>query len=592
VPPVDDRSSRRRRSRHRPPPPMHADPHGRLIADEYDAPRGRQPSPYHNRSPRQARAPTVASFEESPTVSSNAPLLAPHPQLLAVAIREPPRLVKQSSSGGSSSSGNSIEAHRHQVQEKEGQGRKRRPIPPPQPIPVPGAPQYSQPGPPPMQRLPHQQQMHDGPMTSHGPSWQFASSTYTPPPHSSPQGPRDFANPNHFRYRPKILSVPTPLAPHMQGTGPAAPSSSAASMMMMSPPYQTQEHLATYSHHGAAPSAPLHPSASPYQSHWRPFTPEPPPPLQLYQQQQVQVRQRAHQYSRSEPPMIEFPSPSSDDPLPSTQDGSYTDARRFNSNPGRGMQLLPAQATLSPPSPRGHSKSTSAIGPAGMNASTIARILQAQRGNSANASSTSLNNLHVNANASSTSLVQHAQAQSLSQAQPLVQEVRTNTHWPDSRSPDRHAPHPYTQAQPSSRPRVLRKGTPPPPPQVAPAPILVRSNSPSPGQVRSQGYASSGALLEGSSDGHNSSSSNVSTNTPMPAARKIAFDVPHGPEQDPPAAAAAPKKRRHRGRPTNPEDNMLVDPFGFTITENTPYDVIDKVTAGVSIVRSSLFLLG
>lgn len=28
---------------------------------------------------------------------------------------------------------------------------------------------------------------------------------------------------------------------------------------------------------------------------------------------------------------------------------------------------------------------------------------------------------------------------------------------------------------------------------------------------------------------------------------------------------------------------MFVDPFGFTITENTPYDVIDKVTAGVSI---------
>jgi hypothetical protein len=76
-----------------------------------------------------------------------------------------------------------------------------------------------------------------------------------------------------------------------------------------------------------------------------------------------------------------------------------------------------------------------------------------------------------------------------------------------------------------------------------------------------------------------------------PAGRKISFDVPHGPEQDPPAAAAAPKKR-HRGRPTNPEDNMLVDPFGFTVAEDTRYDVVEKVAAGVSIVRYFSFLLG
>lgn len=28
---------------------------------------------------------------------------------------------------------------------------------------------------------------------------------------------------------------------------------------------------------------------------------------------------------------------------------------------------------------------------------------------------------------------------------------------------------------------------------------------------------------------------------------------------------------------------MFIDPFGYTITEATPYDVIEKMTAGVSI---------
>jgi len=66
---------------------------------------------------------------------------------------------------------------------------------------------------------------------------------------------------------------------------------------------------------------------------------------------------------------------------------------------------------------------------------------------------------------------------------------------------------------------------------------------------------------------------------PIPAAR----DVPHR-HDSPPAAPAAPMKRRHRhrGQPTDPEDNMLVDPFVFTITEGTRYDTIEKVTAGVS----------
>ena len=652
VPPVDDRSSRQR-SNQRPPPSTHADPHARLVADKHDAPRSRQTSPYHNRNPSPARAPSVASFEESPSVPSNAPLLAPRPQPLAVAIHEPPRLVKQSSSGESSSGGSSIQVR--QVQES----RKHRSIPPPQPIPVPGAPEYSQPGPPPLP-LPHQ--MHDGLVMSHEsaasysrPSQQasaysrqpFFPSPYHTSPHPSqmnnqlyssavhglrmtapgaqvePQGPRDFANPNHFpspfRYRPKVLSVPTPLAPQM-------PSSNAASVMMMSPPYQAQ---------ATAPPAPLHPSTIPYQGHWTPFTSEPPPPSQLHQQmqkqkqvrplplpprqqhhQQQQGRQTGHQYSISEPPMIVFPSPSPDDSLPSTQDGYYTDARRANaemqanSSSGRGMQSSsfvppPAQARLSPPSQRGHTKSMSEMGPAKMNASTIARMLQAQRGNSANASSTSLNRLSANAsstslnelptNESSTSLVQQAQAHH--QSQPLVPEVRTKTHRSDSpvrlvppadQAPRSPAP-PYTEAQPSSQLRVLRRETPPPPPpQAASAPILIRSNSPagsgpSLGQVHSRRFASSDALLEGNNGGNNSSSSDVSTNTPTPAARKISFDVPHGPEQDPPAAAAAPKKRRQRGRPTNPEDNMLVDPFGFTISEDTRYDVIEKVTAGVSI---------
>lgn len=299
--------------------------------------------------------------------------------------------------------------------------------------------------------------------------------------------------------------------------------------------------------------------------------------------------------------MIEFPPPLPDKPSPTTQDGYYSDTRRANAemqvNSGRGRDLLqppspvppPIQAKPPPPSQRGHAKSMSDSGPGKMNASTVARILQAQRGNPANASSTSLNNLP--ASASSTSL-----------AQQDVPEVRTNTHRPDS--PVKPAPPapvdqarrppapPHAQDQPLSQPRVLRRGTPPlQPPHTASAPILLRSNSPagpglSPSQLHSRGFTSSDGLLEGNNKSNNSSSTNVSAiaSTPTgPTGRKISFDVPHGPEQDPPAAAAAPKKRR-RGRPTNPDDNMLVDPFGFPVAEDTRYDVIERVAAEVGIL--------
>ena len=632
--PVDDRSSRRRLGQRA---PMQADPHTRLTAE----------SPYHNRNPSPARAPTVASYEESPTVSNNAPLLAPRPQPLAVAIREPPMLVKQSSSGGSSSGGSSIQAHQAQ-----GRGRKRPSIPPPQPIPVPGAPDYSP--------LPQAQRTHNGAMTSNGssaasylgPSQQFApsphhtfshpsqmySQLYSPAPlppsanvHGSgnPSPEREFGNPSHFRYRPKVLSVPMPLAPQVEGNGQTAPSNTG----VMSPPYQAQRPAAALPEFyspaagGAAAVPPsLRPSANPYQNHWQPFTPELPPPSQLQQQQQhlyTQARQlpsspqqgwqSGHQYSRSESRLIAFPSPPEEPyPLPGTHGGYDMDAQRSNMERQVNPQSAvpgPVQATLSPPIQRGHTKSLSDFGPAKMNASTIARMLQAQKGNPANASSTSLNKFPSNAsstnlnnlpaNASSTSLSQQAQAQS----QPFVPEVRTNTR--RSESPVRFglpadqaqgppAP-PYTQAQPSSQSRVLRET---PPPQAASAPILIRSDSPArpgrfPDQAHSRGYASSEALLESNNNSDNSSHSNYSPNTGSRTpggGRKISFDVPHGPEQDPPAVAAAPKKkRRGRGRPTNPEDNMFVDPFGFTVTENTPYDVIDKLTAGVSIC--SLFSL-
>ena len=626
---------------------MQADPHTRLTAE----------SPYHNRNPSPARAPTVASFEESRTVSNNAPLLAPRPQPLAVAIHEPPRLVKQSSSSGSSSGGSSIQAHQAQ-----GRGRNRPPIPPPQPIPVPGAPDYSQPASP----LPQAQRAHNGATALNGPSATSYSRHYSrpsqqlaPSPHqtlphpsqmynqpyspaplppsfnvhgfehpASEQVPRDFANPNHFRYRPKVLSTPAPLAPQVQGNGQIALSNTE---MMMSPPYQAQRPEFYSPAAGGAVAAPiaLRPSASPYQNHWEPYTPEPSPPSQLHQQQrmsrqlptppqhqhhqQQQGRQSGHQYSRSESRLIAFPS-QAENPLPSTQDGYYMDARRPNTEMQVYMGSDPQSAVprpgLSPPIQRGHTKSMSDFGPAKMSASTIARMLQAQRGNPANASSTSLNKFPTNAsstslnnlpaNSSSTSLAQQTQAQS----QPFVPEVRTNTR--RSESPVRFglpadyaqgppAP-PFPQAQPSSQSRVLRET---PPPHTASAPILLRSDSPARpgrflGQTHSRGFASSDALLEGNNNNNhsdNSSNSNYSPNTPArtPALRKISFDVPHGPEQDPPAVAAAPKKRRGRGRPTNPEDNMFVDPFGFTVTENTPYDVIDKVTAGVSIC--SLFSL-
>ena len=595
-------------------------------------------SSHHNRNPSPAYAP------ESPTVPSNAPLLAPRPQPLEVAIYEPQKLVKQNSSSGSSSSGSSFQIH--QVPR-----RNRRSIPPPQPIPVPGAPDYSQ-GAPPPQPQPHQQ-MHDAPMTmtSYGsamaslPSQQVAPSPYhhtapypqmynhsypsapplppngpvfgspAPGPQMAPQGPRDFANPSHFRNRPKVLTVPAPLGPQMQGNGYTPSSSTAGSVMMMSPPYQTQQ-LAATTLPGSYSPVPPQPSASPYQGHWKPYTPEPLPPSQLYpqqqmqpvlppqqqQQQQQQGRQRGHQPTRSEPPRIEFPPPLPDKHSPTTQDGYYSDARRanaemqVNSVSGRGRDLLqppssvppPIQAKPPPPSQRGHAKSMSESGPGKMNASTLARMLQAQRGDLANASSTSLNNLP--APASSTSLVQQH-----------VPEERTNTHRPDS--PVKPAPPapidqtrglpapPPAQAQPSAQRRVLRRETPPPPPpHTASAPILIRSNSPagpglSPAQQGSRGFASSDALLEGNNKSNNSSSTNVSAlpSTPTgPTGRKISFDVPHGPEQDPPAAAAAPKKRR-RGRPTNPEDNMFVDPFGFPVAEDTRYDVVEKVAAEVGI---------
>jgi len=63
---------------------------------------------------------------------------------------------------------------------------------------------------------------------------------------------------------------------------------------------------------------------------------------------------------------------------------------------------------------------------------------------------------------------------------------------------------------------------------------------------------------------------------PMPAAR----DVSHRHDS---SAAPMGRRHRHRGRPTDPKDNMLVDPFVFTSIEGTQYDAIEKVTAGVSI---------
>src|SRR5258706_8136484 len=88
-----------------------------------------------------------------------------------------------------------------------------------------------------------------------------------------PQSPRDFANPSHSRYRLKVLTVPTPLAPHI-----GSPSSTPASVMMISPPYQTQaaavalpEFYSPAAAGAAAVSTPLFTSASPYQSHWQPF---------------------------------------------------------------------------------------------------------------------------------------------------------------------------------------------------------------------------------------------------------------------------------------------------------------------------------
>jgi len=146
-----------------------------------------------------------------------------------------------------------------------------------------------------------------------------------------------------------------------------------------------------------------------------------------------------------------------------------------------------------------------------------------------------------------------------SPSQPLVPDVRTNTHRPDS--PVRLAPPanqarrppapPHTQAQPSSQPPVLRRETPSlPPPQAASMPVFIRSNSlaglgPSPGQVHSRGFASTDALLNGSnnrngsssslldgSNNHNSSSSsNVSTSEPTSTRSNSPADLGLSPGQ-------------------------------------------------------------
>jgi hypothetical protein len=240
-----------------------------------------------------------------------------------------------------------------------------------------------------------------------------------------PQGPRDFANPSHFRYRPKVLTVPTRLHPRCRGTGRTAPSSTATSVMM-SPPYQTEQQLATALpgsyYPGAAPPAPLHPSASPYQTHWKPFTPEPPPPSQLYQQQQTQPLlpppqhqhqqqqgwQRGHQYSRSEPPMIEFPPPSLMIPRQARKTGIIRmlggPVQRCRSTRARWWEGVAATIVCSaacsgeaaPAESTRTRQEHERSGPAKMSASTVARMLQAQRGNPANASSTSLNKLPAN----------------------------------------------------------------------------------------------------------------------------------------------------------------------------------------------------
>ena len=224
-------------------------------------------------------------------------------------------------------------------------------------------------------------------------------------------------------------------------------SSAAGSVMRMSPPYQAQQLAATTT---------LQASYSPVAA------PAPSLPLLPPQQQQQQQHgwQRGQQYSRSELPMIEFSSPSLGNPLPSTEDGYYTDARRasaeiqLNSDSGRGRELLqlpthvplPIQATPPTLSQRGHAKS-----------------------------------------ASSTSFAQ--------------------------------------QAQPLNNPGL-----------------------------------------------------NVNAITATPTGRKVSFDVYHGTEQDQPSIAATPKRRLRR-RPTNPDVNLLVDPFGFPVVEDTRYDVIKRVIA-------------
>ena len=501
---MDDRS--RSRTRQHPPPPTHADPHARLIANEYDPPRDRQMSSHHNRNP------SPATIAETPTVPSNTPLLAPRPQPHAVAIYGPQKLFKRNSSGGSSSS---IQVH--QVPR-----RNRRFIPPPQPILVPGAPDYSHSVPPP--------QMHDSPMamTSYGstvaslPSQQLVpppyhltapyssqiykhsySSASPPPPNvpvigspaagsqMTPQGPRDFANPNH---RPKVLTVSTSLGPISQGNGWTPLSSTAGSVMMMSPPYQMQQLAATTLPASYSPD----PSGSPYQSHWRPYTPERLSPQQI---QPVipppqQRMKRGYQPIGSEPPWGEFLRLLPEEPLPTTQDGYYPDARRanaemqVNSNSGRDRELLqppspippPIQAKPPPPSQCEHAQSMSESGPGKMNASTIARMLQAQRGGRPS--------FVLDMDLSWSYITAPTPASSMSRPQQQVPKEKTSSHRPDSPvkptppapfDQTRRLPAPlHTQAQPSAQRRVLRRDTPPLPPteEGIAADVVIASSSP------------------------------------------------------------------------------------------------------------------
>lgn len=119
-----------------------------------------------------------------------------------------------------------------------------------------------------------------------------------------------------------------------------------------------------------------------------------------------------------------------------------------------------------------------------MNASTIARTLQAQRGDRPRFV------LDMNLPSSWSYITAPTPASSTSRPQQQVPEEKSNTHRPDSsvkptpptltdQTQELPAP-PHTQAQPSTQRRVLRRDTPPPPPteEGIAADIVIASSSP------------------------------------------------------------------------------------------------------------------